>query len=232
VRTHVFGQGAVDRGGVGAETAFKRLFPGMLAQVPRQRPLFAAGVRTELAFERLFTRVDSHVLCQIPLRRRRVRAKRALERLLFSVFSPLDLGALLLRRRSGKVQLRNETFLLDEILAVALVFFVPAHVHVHVTFLLHLPLMRRQLLLRMVLLRGRLMLLRRLMLRRRLMMLLLYQMWLQVMMRVMHHFGGPGKMGWRWRVVTYIHLRKTKDGNLMHQKRWRIQDADGVLSDL
>ena len=82
MRTHVFGQGAVDRGGVGAETAFKRLFPGMLAQVPRQRPLFAAGVRTELAFERLFTRVNSHVLRQIPLRRRRVRAKRALERLL------------------------------------------------------------------------------------------------------------------------------------------------------
>ena len=115
MRTHVFGQGAVDRGGVGAETAFKRLFPGMLAQVPRQRPLFAAGVRTELAFERLFTRVNSHVLRQIPLRRRRVRAKRALERLLrvkgntFSIVVVVVVGKTIGRQYFQLVRITRQT---------------------------------------------------------------------------------------------------------------------------
>jgi len=243
MRAHVFGQGTVNGGGIRAKAALEGLLAGVFAQMASERALLATGVRTKLTLEGLFPRVDADVLRQIAFCRRRVRAKRTLERLLLSILSSFDFGPLLLRGRSGKVKLWNEGFLLDEILGVSLFLFVPAcrsssaacaasrrrHVHRgHVTsayLFLHLPLVRRQLLLRMMLLRRRLMLLRRLMLRRRgLMLLLLNQMRLQMVMRIVHHFGGgSGKMRWRGRIMSYIHLRKTKDGNLMHQKRWRIQ---------
>jgi len=237
MRAHVLGQRAVDRGGIRAETALERFLARMLAQVPCQRALFAAGVGTKLAFEGLFPGVNANVLGQIALGRRRIRAERALERLLLAIFPAFDFGSLLLGRRGGEMQLGHEALLLNEVFAVAVFLLVTcggggvaAHVHRgDVTFLFHFTLMRRQLLLRMVLLRRRLMLLRWLMLRRWLVLLLLQQMRLQMMMRVMHHFGGSsGQMRRRRRIMSYIHLRKTKDGNLMHQKRWRIQRDVGV----
>ena len=79
---HVFRQRAIDRRGIRAEAALERLFAGVFAQVPGQRPLLATGVGTELAFEGLLARVDADVFCQVAFRRRGVRAKRTCERLL------------------------------------------------------------------------------------------------------------------------------------------------------
>ena len=81
------------------------------------------------------------------------------------------------------MQFGDEAFLLNEVLAFVLLVSATTTAsatasgsHIHggdVTFLFHLALVRRQLLLRVMLLRRRLVLLRRLVLRRRLMLLLL-----------------------------------------------------------
>ena len=137
------------------------------------------------------------------------------------------------------MQFGDEAFLLNEVLALVLLVSATTTAsatasgsHIHggdMTFLFHLALVRRQLLLRVMLLRRRLVLLRRLVLRRRLMLLLLQQMRLEMVMGIVHHFGGgPGQVRRRRWIMSDIHLRKSKDGDLMHQERWRIQRADGV----